>query len=98
MRDAHSWRGIVASRAFTNGYGAWRNVRAAFQNPIGVLSGLVVLNAAAYLLLFVRPLNLPALYSRPLLDLRQLSVTDPHLRWRLVAAFLLLALLYWLCL
>jgi hypothetical protein len=55
---------------------------------------LSVLNAAVYLFVFVRPFNLLALYGRPLLDLKQVSVFDPAARWRLLAGFALLALFY----
>ena len=64
--------------------------------PRFALAALVALNAAVYLLLFVGPSDLPALYQRPLLDLRRLSVGDPLARWRLLAGFVLLGLLYWL--
>jgi hypothetical protein len=73
-----------------------RVAKAALQNPLFVLAGLVALNAVVYLLLFVRPWDLLTLYQRPLLDLRRLSVDDPLARWRLVAGFVLLGLLYWL--
>lgn len=65
-------------------------------NPALALAALAALNAAVYLLLMVRPWGLAALYRRPLLDLQRLSAHDPAARWRLLAAFALLALFYWL--
>ena len=55
------------------------------RDPRFALAALVALNAAVYLLLFVGPSSLLALYQRPLLDMRRLSVGDPLARWRLLA-------------
>ena len=73
-----------------------RDLRSVVQNPLVVLGAVAILNAAVYLLIFVGPSNLPALYQRPLLDLRRLSIEDPLARWRLLTGFVLLGSLYWL--
>ena len=67
----------------------------ALVSPAVILGGLAVLNAAVYLLVFVKPWCLIALSPYPLLDLRRLSADDPLARWRLLAGFGLLGLLYW---
>jgi hypothetical protein len=78
------------------GWQARRFARVALQKPLFALGGLAALNAAVYFFLFVRPWNLLTLYQYPLLDLRRLSGDDPLARWRLLAGFALLGLLYWL--
>lgn len=69
---------------------------AAIHNPLIVLAAVAALNAAVYVLVFVHPWSLLALYQHPLLDLHRLSTEDPLARWRLLAGFALLGLLYWL--
>lgn len=86
----------MAGKASVKNWQARQVVRVALQNPLFALAGLVALNAAIYLLFFVRPWSLPALYLRPLLDLNRLSADDPLARWRLLTGFVLLGLLYWL--
>ncbi len=68
----------------------------AFRHPLLVLAAAAILNAAVYLLIFVRPWNLLVLYSRPLLDLRYVSAGAPLARWWLLTGFVLLGFLYWL--
>jgi rSAM/selenodomain-associated transferase 1 len=61
-----------------------------------VLAGTALLSALIYWLVFVQPHSLLELYRRPLLDLYDLSKTDPLARWRLLGGFLSQAALYWL--
>lgn len=73
-----------------------RVARAAISRPLAVLAVLAALNATIYVLVFVRSWNLLTLYERPLLDLRRISSDDPLARWRLLAGFVVLGVIYWL--
>lgn len=64
------------------------------RHPVVVLAAVAALNATIYLLVFVRPWSLLALYHQPLLDLKRLSTHDPLARWRLLLGFALLSGLY----
>jgi alpha-1,6-mannosyltransferase len=86
----------LAGKASVGDWRARQLFGAALQSPLVLLAGLVALNAAVYWLLFVRPWSLTDLYQSPLLDLRRISAGDPLARWRLLAGFGLLGLVYWL--
>ena len=85
----------MAGKMSARQWPARRIVGPALGSPLLQLGGLAVLNAAVYLLVFVRPWGLVSLASQPLLDLRDLSAGDPLVRWRLLASFGLLGLSYW---
>jgi hypothetical protein len=61
-----------------------------------VLTGIALSSVLVYWLAFVNPYNLLDLYGEPLLDLKDLSKTDPLAHWRLLGGFLVQAALYWL--
>jgi hypothetical protein len=60
------------------------------------LAGIAVASTLCLLVFFVGPFNLLALHDRPLLDLYRVSLESPAARWRLVAGYAILGLLYWL--
>jgi hypothetical protein len=64
--------------------------------PVATLAGAAGLSALIYLLVFVRSFNLGRLYNQPLLDLYQVSTSDPLIVWKVVAAFVALGVLWWL--
>jgi hypothetical protein len=61
-----------------------------------VLAGIALSSVLVYWLAFVNPYNLLDLYGEPLLDLKDLSESDPLAHWRLLGGFLVQAVLYWL--
>lgn len=73
-----------------------QSARTAGSKPLVLLGMLAGVNAAVYALVFVRSWSLLALYERPLLDLRRISSDDPLARWRLLAGFVVVGVIYWL--
>ena len=61
-----------------------------------VLAGIGALNTLIYWLVFTRPYGLTEYYRRPLLNLHDLTRHEPLANWRLLGAFLVLGLLYWM--
>lgn len=70
--------------------------RPVVDQPVVVLASAAGLSALIYLLIFVRSLNLIDLRDQPLLDLLQVSISDPLIVWKVGTAFVSLGLLYWL--
>ena len=64
--------------------------------PVAILAGAAGLSALIYLLVFVNSFNLAGRYDQPLLDLYQVSKSDPLIVWKVVAAFVMVGVLYWL--
>ncbi len=65
-------------------------------HPVVVLVSAAGLSVLIYLVVFVRSLNLIDLRDQPLLNLFQISKSDPAIAWKLGTAFVGLGLLYWL--
>jgi hypothetical protein len=61
-----------------------------------LLASIASASALIYWLAFSQPYNLLALHHRPLLDLYKISRNAPDAQWKLLAAFVALAALYWL--